>query len=67
MVKEMGVGIFWFAFGDGIGAPAEDAHVAQILDIGRFIEQGDGQANEIFAAGQHFPFQIFDGVQGVRF
>ena len=67
MVKEMGVGIFWFAFGDRIGAPAEDAHVAQILDIGRFIEQGDGQANEIFAAGQYFTFQIFDGVQGVRF
>ena len=65
MVEEVGVGILRFTLGDGVGAAAEDAHVAQILDVGGFVEQGDGQADEVFAAGQYFSFQILDGVQGV--
>jgi len=65
MVEEVGVGVLRFTLGDGVGAAAEDAHVAQILDVGGFVEQGDGQADEVFAAGQYFSFQILDGVQGV--
>ena len=65
MVEKVGVGILGFALGDGVGTPCKDAQIAQILDIGGFVEKGDGQADDVFAAGEHFSGRVRDGVERV--